>query len=204
MSHLFSYDQSMDNSLKIIERIRNGDNEAFDELLNHHRNMIYSIINTFDLQYSAFKVDEADLFQEASMALYEAVFSYEDNRQTKFSTYAYIVIKSKLINYMNRFNRIYTREYLSIDSIIYREKYKGAYLHDAPFIYHRQNELARGIGRFINNLSFEDRMIVEMRSRKCSYKQIADKLKINTKKVDNRLSSIRKNLKCFLDEREFI
>ena len=190
--------------MKIIERIRNGDKEAFSELLDNHRNLIYSIINTFNLHYSTFKIDEADLFQEGSMALYEAVFTYEKNKQTKFSTYAYLVIRSKMSNYISRYSRIYSREYLSIDSIIHQERYKGIAVHDAPFQYHRESELGRGIGRFMNNLSFEDRMIVEMRSRNCSYKQIANKLKINTKKVDNRLNSIRKSLKCFLDEKEFI
>lgn len=189
----------MDDNNKLIKRIKDGDNEAFDELLLNNKKLIYSLIYSFDLQCGDYVIDEDDLFQEGCLALYEAVFTYEDRRDTKFSSYAYILIRSKLANYITRYYRIYNKECLSINEMSNIDRYCRNAVSDVPFIYHQQNELKSHLGKFLKTLSLEDRMIIDMRKNDYSYKEISDRLKINTKKIDNRLATIRKDLKFHLD-----
>ena len=79
------------------------------------------------------------------------------------------------------------------------DRYCRNAVSDVPFIYHQQNELKSHLGKFLKTLSLEDRMIIDMRKNDYSYKEISDRLKINTKKIDNRLATIRKDLKFHLD-----
>lgn len=194
----------MDNNVKIIERIRKGDESAFEKLLENHKKMIYSIINSFVVKYNAYSIEQDDLYQEGCLALYDAAISYEADKETKFSSYAYLVIRSKIINVITKYNRIYNRETFSIDSFECAERNRLMAVNDVPFKYHRDCELKRGIKKFMSVLSEEDRKILELRYREYTYREISEKLDINTKKVDNRLSSIRKALRCCMDESEFI
>ena len=194
----------MDNNVKIIERIRKGDESAFEKLLENHKKMIYSIINSFVVKYNAYSIEQDDLYQEGCLALYDAAISYEADKETKFSSYAYLVIRSKIINVITKYNRIYNRETFSIDSFECAERSRLMAVSDVPFKYHRDCELKRGIKKFMSVLSEEDRKILELRYREYTYREISEKLDIHTKKVDNRLSSIRKALRCCMDESEFI
>ena len=59
----------MDEDLKLIDRIREGDDSAFAALLKRHHRMIYKIINSIALENGDYAVDKDDLYQEASLAL---------------------------------------------------------------------------------------------------------------------------------------
>ena len=70
----------MEDNMEIIEKIRSGNEKAFEQLLEEYNRMIYSIINSYNLESGDYAIDRLDLYQEASLALYEAVFSYEEKR----------------------------------------------------------------------------------------------------------------------------
>ena len=55
-------------------------------------------------------MEYADLYQTGCLALCEAATSYQPDRNTSFSTYASIVIRSRLYDACRRANRIYSRQ----------------------------------------------------------------------------------------------
>ena len=54
----------MKQTRQIIQKVRSGDKEAFGELMQMYRRMIYKIIYSNNLNIGDFRLDEDDLFQE--------------------------------------------------------------------------------------------------------------------------------------------
>lgn len=181
---------------KLIRRIRNHDQEAFGELLEVFQRMIYKIIYSFNLDNGDFRADENDLFQEACLALYDAVFTYEEDRNVQFLTYAYMVIRSRVSTQLRCLSRNQGEELVSIDNRL-DHSLKFAVSED-PVQYHRDEEFKEKYEQFLSTLNDEDRKILELRDEDLSYKQIAEELGITVKRVDNRLRNLKKRFKHFM------
>ena len=94
---------------------------------------------------------------------------------------------------------------LSIDNcenVDYHLSMSNFCVAENPIDYHHKIEFEDKLNKFISNLSNEDRQILELRIDDLSYKDISDRLKINTKRVDNRLRTLRKRLKIYLNDEE--
>lgn len=189
----------MDEDLKLINRIKNGDDSAFALLLKRHHKMIYKIIYSFSLENGDYAVDKDDLYQEASLALYGAAWSYEEEKKVLFSSYAFMVIRNKLLNILRAYYRTYEQEKYSID-VYERSDGNSFYISDNPIAYHREQELKENYACFIEKLPETDRKILLMKSEDQTYKEIARQLKISEKQIDNRLRALRKKFKTYIGE----
>ena len=184
----------MDENLVLVERVKKGDDEAFGQLLKNHHRMIYKIINGHNLDRGDYTIDRQELYQEASLALYDAVFSYEEGRNVKFSSYAYIVIRGRVINILRNYTNIYKEEMYSLDNECFAQRYLMYVAKNDPVSYHREVEFWKDLEEFMQCLDPQDRQILMMRGDRLSYREIADHLKINTKHIDNRLMVLRKRI----------
>ena len=68
--------------------------------------------------------------------------------------------------------------------------------------YKKQDSINYLLENVISKLSIEDRTIVKMRREQIPYKQISETLNISSKRVDNRISSIKRKCKKALKELE--
>lgn len=193
----------MDYIEELVKRVKKGDDAAFTELLGIYQKMIYKLIYNNNLMTGDYMQDVDSLFQEGSLALFDSCYSFEEGKGARFSTYAYMVIRARLNTYI-RNNKIMNDDCFSIDNtnaIDYRSLISSLLVTENPIEYHRQKEFERILNEFISNLSKEDKQIVKMRYFDLSYKQISERLKINTKRVDNRLRVLRNKLKSYLEEK---
>lgn len=189
----------------LIDNIRNGDEESFEILLDEYHNMIYKIIGSFDLQKGDYLIDSESLYQEGCIALYKAVNSYEKDKEMSFSSYAYMLIRARLHTYVRDVSRQFNNSYYSIDNtenINYEIIARNNYIHESPISYHREKEFEEYLNKFINKLSDEDKEIFRLRVEDYSYKEISERLNIKTKRIDNRLRTLRKKLKEYLGNEE--
>lgn len=184
-----------DNILNTIQSIKNGDEQLFQELLNEYNNMIYKIINSFDLDRGDFKIDIDDLYQEASIALYKCVLDYDDSFEAQFSSYAYMCIKRDIIDSIRKKNIKYYRETYSLNAFKYNDHLQLLSVEDNPIEYHHKQELNRKMLDFIDLLSEQDRQILILKTRRVSYSEISDLLDIPNKKIDNRIQAIKRKYK---------
>ena len=188
----------MKEDLELVRMIRDGqdEQEAFAELLQHFKAMIYKIIYMNNLEKGDFRIDENDLFQEGSLALYRAVKNYEEGRNVRFSSYAYMVIRSRIREVLRTAYRSYGDE-LSLDtSIDYSLKFC---VREDPAGYHREECFKEELKAVMDSLNEEDRKIFELKRQDMTYEQIAEKLNITSKRLDNRLRILRKMLKKYLN-----
>lgn len=186
--------------MELITLINKGDDDAFRQLLEAYTRIIYKIINSLNLDNGDYRADLEDFYQEGSLALFKACKSFNANRGVKFSTYAYAVIR----------NNIYTRyrdEFLShkeekysieeIENIDYVSKFM---VSDSPLEYHREQEFRKSLDKLMNTLPKLDKQIMELKKEELSYTEIAERLNINKKKVDNRLIQLRKKIRELYDK----
>lgn len=180
--------------IELIEKAKNKDNDAYQELLKNYSNMIYYIINDFKLDYGDYKISKEDLYQEACIALYQACRGFKDNNKAKFSTFAYMVIKRRLIHCYKVEKSNYNKEPLSIDAFEYydRNNLFSDKVSDNSFYYQSSEEIKNRIIKPIKRLNEEDRKILLLRMENYSYAEIAEKLNITTKRIDNRLCRLKK------------
>lgn len=187
-----------------INKIRAGDKEVFNEILEKHKKMIYKIIYNQKIDVGDYQLDVESLFQEGCLSLYSAIFSYEKDKGMSFTSYAYMVVRSHITTYI-RDSKFLNEELCSIDNtkgVDYHFAINNLCVNDNPIQYHREKEFEKTLNAFLNNLNDKDKTIFEMRGNDCSYKQISERLKVNTKYVDNRLRILRNRLRKYLEENE--
>ncbi len=173
---------------------------TFEKVVEDNRKMIYSIINSvasigFKTDYSVF---EDDLFQEGCIALYNAFNSFKPDGSAKFSTYAYMLIRRRIIHKFREFYRPIMYESCSYDSvreIDYLSYFKTPDMHDD------ETENYSHAVTFLNTLNDIDKAIVTMRKRKMSYKDISKVINLTPKQIDNRLCRIRRHYRAYLKEK---
>lgn len=177
---------------KKLALIKKGDSKAVEEIIEEYRLMIYSIINNYELEYGDYIISKDDLFQEGCIGLIEACKSYRDNDNTKFSTFAFVVIERRIKRSFFKMIRPYQKEY-SFDKFTlldHVESFRTPTVSDKDICYlteNVENELEKL--KYITEL---DKKIIELRVQNYTYREIAKKLNIPVKKVDNRLSRLKR------------
>lgn len=186
----------MSNEIKKkLKLVNKGDNKAVQDIIEEFQLMIYSIISSYELEYGDYVVSIDDLFQEGCLGLIEACKSYKYNDDTKFSTYAFVVIERRIQRSFFRELKRYKTEY-SFDKYEYIDRieaFKYYSVNDNPIKYPNDD-----INEIIDNVSFAtelDKKIIKLRTQNYTYKEIAEILNITSKKVDNRITRLKKLLK---------
>lgn len=182
------------NDIEMIKNIRNGSEDDFNLLLKKYHNLIYKIINNFNLRRGEYAISKEDLFQEASMALYDACLTYHFDSNASFTTFAYMIIKRKIMNKYRDYTLPYRFEITSYDInnsyefIPFENK-----VADPQKEFYRE-ELLNVLSKQINKLDSLDKKIINLRAKDLTYKEISERLNISYKKVDNRIYKLRKIL----------
>lgn len=196
---------TMDKYEELIKRVKQGDDEAYEIVLNDNRKLIYKIIYNHNLENGDFMVDTESLYQEGCIALYKACKTYEIGKGMNFTSYAYMCIRSAINTYIRDNFKKHQDEYYSIDNypnVDYHVSMSNVCIAENPVAYHRELEFRKHLHEFVSKLNEQDQQIFEMRVDDVSYKNISERLNISTKRVDNRLRVLRKKLKKHLKESE--
>ena len=182
--------------MELLNRVRENDDVAFEELLKRYEKIIQSVINSFDLEYGDFRISYDDLFQEGTIAFYEACKNFDEKYNTKFITFVYIVIKRRIYHFYYSNMKKYKNEVYSIDALELQDYYlpiSSGFVCDNGISYEFDDKKER-INKILSCLKNEDKQILEMRINSYSYNEIAKQLNINRKRVDNRLFRIKQRL----------
>ena len=85
-----------------ITLAKHGDKDAFGRLLESYSPLMTSLATQFYSDDISADAGIDDLMQEASIALYNAVMSYTEGKNTTFGLYAKICIKNRLVSFLRR------------------------------------------------------------------------------------------------------
>lgn len=197
------YENISDENL--IEKIRLGDVEAQDFLLEKYRNVVTMKSNRFFL----IGAENDDMIQEGMIGLFKAIQSFDlDKKNISFKTFANLCIERQLITAIKTSNRqkhIPLNSYFSLNISAYDENEDTEVIDilDANTVEDPLETITkREYREFLENkieqnLSSFEKKVLDRYIQGESYVDIASKLDSPVKAIDNAIQRIRKKAtKC--------
>lgn len=186
---------------ELCELIKNGNEEAFDQLVIRY----IPILRAKSSFHIRFGLEAEDLFQEALLALHNAAKSYNSKAGATFKTFASICIdrslfsicKSALCKKRLPHSKILSLSLLNDYSGINKLAISDSNIDPEQIIIDKEQLRSRKdfIRNKLTNLEYNALLLY---IGGASYDNIAKKLSISFKSVDNALQRCRKKLKKFI------
>ena len=179
----------------LILRVREGDQQAFSELLERYRPLIDSLISKFSQDELAKSFVE-DLRQEATVVFYNAILTYSENQSdVEFGLYARICISNALVSQMRSINRHRVEQYVEE----FPAETHGVDLSSSPIDDIVRQEDLRLLYRVIKkSLSDYEYVIWHNYISGKTAKQIAAAMGKNERSISNAIYRIRRKLRDLL------
>lgn len=178
---------------ELCSLISNDNEQAFTELVSRYNSLISLKISSF----SRYNLDEDDLFQEAILGLLSAANTYNPQKGAAFKTYASICIERKIINFCKSSLNLKNAENNNLLSYDENEtaQVSNSCQIKSPEDFVIDIENLKGKKEKIKKLlSCLEYNVLSLHLSGHNYNEIAEKLSINAKCVDNALQRIRKKL----------
>ena len=182
--------------LQLIDAARQGDQDAFARLLDAYDPLISSTVSKFKISGMS-DADEEDLRQEAVLAFYSSLVSYDPNISgVEFGLYAKVCICNRLVSQMRILKRHLSHSVVSYDT---EKLLRQLASEEDPASRIAELESERSLLRLINdNLSKYEQRVFRMYVSGMSASEMAKKLDSSEKSVNNAVYRIRKKLKTIL------
>ena len=171
----------------IIARINNGDYELLQVIIDRYYPVILSCVSKY-----CPVAQKEDAIQEATLALYSAVKSF-DSEKSSFSTFASLCIKRATLSVLKSTKRRKNIPDELLDSI---DECENVVDSNSPEKIFFDREAYKSLTETIKlELSALEYEVLQLYLAGSKYADIALKLKISEKSVNNALTRIRKKLK---------
>ncbi|KAF2955379.1 sigma-70 family RNA polymerase sigma factor [Marinitoga sp. 38H-ov] len=184
----------------LIKLAQSGDKEAMNMIMVKFEPMIKSIASKYYGAWAEFQ----DLVQIGFVGLIQGVFSYDENNNTKFSTFAYLNISSEIksfLTYLNRLKNKILSDATSIESMFEEYSEDSDYYFEVP----SETDLHQSIiynyifERSLEKMKDVEKEIVKLWLENSSYDEISNILNISKKKVDNTVQKFKKVANSVMD-----
>ena len=184
---------------KLIENIKNEDQNAFNCLVERYNDLVNMKASKFFMAGA----EKDDMVQEGMIGLYKAVKSYVPQKQNSFKTFANMCIERQLITAVKNSNRqkhIPLNSSVSLNASAYDDNedvdridiLNIKTLNDPSDIIANQEYFKDIKEKIKENLSEFELMVLNEYEKGKSYAAIAEKLNAKTKSVDTAIQRIRK------------
>ena len=179
---------------ELVKLYKDGDEAAFEQLCERFKKLIVS----FSRYYGFLCGDTEDLIQEGFLGLMNAARRYDGTKEnaSSFGTFAYLCIRSKMRNAavggIN--NAQLAKNELSIEGIDIEDETVSP---EEKLI--EDETLKEKKEKILSRLSEFEKNVFELFLRGDNYVEIAEKLSVSPKSVDNALYRIKeksRNISC--------
>ncbi len=183
----------MDSDLRktdeaLVELYHQRDGAALPELMNRYLPLIHKTA----LQYQNV-LDFDDLVQEGCIGLLDAVRSFHRDNHTKFSTYAVVCIRNRILKAVEKNN---SKKVRFLTESLPLEDAETASTPDTPEQIFIDKESLADVMEAVNTvLTPLERKILFSSLSGLDYQTIAESLNISPKSVDNALQRVRRKMK---------
>ncbi|OPY58815.1 MAG: ECF RNA polymerase sigma-E factor [Pelotomaculum sp. PtaU1.Bin035] len=181
----------------LIEKSKNGDMEAFEQLVRRYENKVYTVAYRFLGNHA----DASDLAQDTFLRLYQALPGFRG--ESSFMTWLYRITANACRDEIRRQQRCHV---VSLDNETVKNgnhvisRISGSILSPEEEV--ERIEFNNTIQQCISSLSEEHRLILVMREvQGLSYEEIAEVMKCSLGTVKSRLSRARQAFKEKFDHR---
>lgn len=186
----------------LIEMIKAGDKLALDHLINRYRNLVNIKVS----KYYIIGAEKEDIVQEGLIGLYKAIRSYQPDKQNSFKSFASICIERQLITAIKTSNRqkhMPLNSYISLNKDAYENEDDSnntdlmeildANVIEDPLDMLTKKEYYQIVENTIDkSLSDFEKKVLNCYIQGESYVEIAQRLDMPVKSIDNAIQRIRK------------
>lgn len=185
---------------ELLRQIKDGNDDAMECLLERYRDMVRKEARKFFLAGG----DEEDLIQEGMIGLFKAITSYQEGKNTSFSTFAYLCVQRQIYTTITAFNR---KKHIPLNTSISLFEHKNEEdefsldeiletPEETPEELLLRKEEIKDYYRMINQrLSEFEKQVMYHYLNGENYVAIAKKLDKSPKSIDNAIQRIRKKIK---------
>jgi RNA polymerase sporulation-specific sigma factor len=174
---------------ELVERSK-SDKRAVSELIVRYLRTVEYFAGRYDVSI------REDMVQEGLMGLLKAVNTYRFDENVKFSTYANVCVRNKIISSMKK-NSLTGFEQFYDDSL--EERFIGSADEPTPESILMQSERNEEIyNKIISALSEQEWKVFQLFLTGMAYNQMALNLGVTVKSVDNAMQRVRRKLKSVL------
>ena len=198
-SLLYSNDKASDEDKMLLEQIKQGDNEALENLINKYKDLVNMKVG----KYFIIGAEKEDIYQEGMIGLYKAIKSFDSEKQNSFKTFANLCIERQLITAIKTSNRQKHQplnSYLSLNIAAYDDDNDTSLIEvfnsntvEDPLETITKKEYYKSVeDKIEEHLSDFEKQVLHRYARGESYVAIAEKLDSPVKSIDNAIQRIRK------------
>ena len=177
----------------LVRLAKSGDQQALGYLISQYGSFIRMRASQFDIN----GFDKEDLAQEGTIGLINAIRSFDAQKGASFHTYAFHCISTKIISAVRtalRKKQQPLNGYISLDDASAAGRAAFCSVVD-PEDMVLNREAMNAVNYIISNsLSLVERKILALYLAGCSYSEIAGKLHLGEKYIDNSLQKVKKKL----------
>ena len=164
------------NDYELIYMVRENDDNSKSIMMNKYTPIIKKIASDYYQKYSNFGYEYADFLQEAQYSFYQALSTYNEEKNSLFYTYVVMFIKRKLSSFSRKISgkRVssFYRDCVSFDNDDYEDIQSNI-----EYIYHNLN-IQDIVHDVILSSSFLSGVILELRYNNFTFREIATLLDI--------------------------
>ena len=178
---------------ELINRAKNGDHSAFEQLLIQNQDRVFSLA----LRMVNNREDAADLAQEAFLKAWQGLPSFQG--ESAFSTWVYRLTTNVCIDFIRKQKR--RQEIEPVASLDDQEVSWAQPADHSQDPQHRleREELSRAVARGLDRLPDHQRQVLVMRELSgLSYQEIAEQLSLDLGTVKSRIARARLALRKIL------
>lgn len=193
---------SLDEQKKLVQRIKQGDKKAAEELICAYEPLIVS----FASKYNKPELIE-DLKQEGAMALLQAIRNFDESLGVSFITFAMYYVKRNMDRFIIKSSSVKVSTHVrlsdipkvaSLDAPVEnsngdKEICLGDTLQSNNYV-ESEVEFKIMLEKITKTLTEEEKKILLLRVRGYTFKQIADELGISERQMNFRLKKMRNKL----------
>lgn len=193
--------------IELLELIKENNEEALENLIEKYRSTIIGILLKYKKDAYLIGLDIKDLYQEGLIGLFEAIKTYDEQKDASFKTYANLVIDRKLLDLIKankRLKHFTLNNAVSLDSILDEEDDRNLYdkletdesTPISKLIDEEDNELLK------SSLTDFELKVYILKIEGKTNKEIASILDKNLRSVENTIQRIKIKFKEITNDNE--
>lgn len=181
----------------LIMEAKNGNEDSLTKIVNEYSHLIKMCANKYFISGGDFE----DIVQEGTIGLVKAIKGYRLDRETSFKTFAHLCITRQIITAIKKANsqknQILNK---SIKMSQEGERVAGRFRTYSPEEICISLEKERGLKRYLEtHLSRLEQQVFNLMLVGYSYREIAEKKKMDPKVVDNAIQRVKKKAGTWLE-----
>ena len=186
---------------ELLDNISDSPEEARDALYEKYKYIVDIIINKYKKSAYYLSIDMQELTQEALLGFSDALYSYNDSKESNLATFISICVERKVQNYIKKHSTRkmqLLKETVSLDNqLSEKTTYADVIMHEETpdKIIENEENTKELLDKIKQQLSPQEMEIYKLLLYEFSYEDISTILNISVKQIYDYVYRIRKKLK---------